>query len=159
MKPVSWDKQLGLASPLETAASQSGKIKSPSNKEAGLDVSHHALVSREGRGENFFLDILFYRMSVIAMLRQQSLRTIANSTVFIDLPFHSIPPTISPPHDRPDHFPLPDRREARRRRDGRGLQSRRHAPASLRSPQVPAGRSCPRPTDARPLSTRSSGGV
>jgi len=65
MKPVSWDKQLGLASPLETAASQSGKIKSPSNKEAGLDVSHHALVSREGRGENFFLDILFYRMSVI----------------------------------------------------------------------------------------------
>ena len=66
MKPVSWDKQLGLASPLETAASQSGKIKSPSNKEAGLDVSHHALVSREGRGENFFLDILFYRMSAIA---------------------------------------------------------------------------------------------
>jgi hypothetical protein len=66
MKPVSWDKQLGLASPLETAASQSGKIKSPSNKEAGLDVSHHALVSREGRGENFFLDILFYRMSEIA---------------------------------------------------------------------------------------------
>jgi hypothetical protein len=60
MKPVSWDKQLGLASPLETAASQSVKIKSPSNKEAGLDVSHHALVSREGRGENFFLDILFH---------------------------------------------------------------------------------------------------
>jgi len=70
MKPVSWDKQLGLASPLETAASQSGKIKSPSNKEAGLDVSHHALVSREGRGENFFLDILFYRMSEMGMLRQ-----------------------------------------------------------------------------------------
>jgi len=72
MKPVSWDKQLGLASPLETAASQSGKIKSPSNKEAGLDVSHHALVSREGRGENFFLDILFYRMSVIGIVRQPS---------------------------------------------------------------------------------------
>jgi hypothetical protein len=70
MKPVSWDKQLGLASPLETAASQSGKIKSPSNKEAGLDVSHHALVSREGRGENFFLDILFYRMSVMGILQQ-----------------------------------------------------------------------------------------
>jgi hypothetical protein len=56
MKPVSWDKQLGLASPLGcAAASQSGKIKSPSKKEAGLDVSHHALVSREGREENFFL--------------------------------------------------------------------------------------------------------
>jgi hypothetical protein len=55
MKPLSWDKQLGLASPLEIAASQSEKIKSPSNKEAGLDVSHHVLVSREGRGENFFL--------------------------------------------------------------------------------------------------------
>ena len=66
MKPVSWDKQLGFASPLKCAASQSGKIKSPSNKEAGLDVSHHALVSREGRGENFFLDILFYRMSAMA---------------------------------------------------------------------------------------------
>jgi len=70
MKPVSWDKQLGLASPLETAASQSGKIKSPSNKEAGLDVSHHALVSREGRGENFFLDILFYRISALLIERQ-----------------------------------------------------------------------------------------
>jgi hypothetical protein len=79
MKPVSWDKQLGLASPLETAASQSGKIKSPSNKEAGLDVSHHALVSREGRGENFFLDILFYRMSAMACLHQPS-------TCPVDLP-------------------------------------------------------------------------
>jgi hypothetical protein len=70
MKPVSWDKQLGLASPLKCAAIQSGKIKSPSNKEAGLDVSHHALVSREGRGENFFLDILFHKMSEMATLRE-----------------------------------------------------------------------------------------
>ena len=68
MKPVSWDKQLGLASPLNYAATQSGKIKiSPSKKEAGLDVSHQRLVSREGRGENFLLDILFHRMSVIGM--------------------------------------------------------------------------------------------
>ena len=68
MKPLSWDKQLGLASPLNYAANQSGNIniKSPSKKEAGLDVSHQRLVSREGRGENFFLDILFYRMSVMA---------------------------------------------------------------------------------------------
>ena len=58
MKPLSWDKQLELASPLNYAAIQ-GKIKSPSNKEAGLDASHHALVSREGRGENFFLTSSF----------------------------------------------------------------------------------------------------
>jgi hypothetical protein len=53
MKPVSWDKQLGLASPLEYAATQSGNIKSPSKREAGLDVSHHVLVSARG-GERIF---------------------------------------------------------------------------------------------------------
>jgi hypothetical protein len=63
MKPSSRDYPLGLASPLNYAAIQSGNIKNPSNKEAGLDVSHHTLVSREGRGENCFLDILFNRMS------------------------------------------------------------------------------------------------
>ena len=63
MKPSSRDYPLGLASPLNYAAIQSGNIKNPSNKEAGLDVSHHTLVSREGRRENFFLDILFNRMS------------------------------------------------------------------------------------------------
>jgi hypothetical protein len=67
MKPTDRDHQLRMASPLNYAANQSGNIKSPTNKEAGLDVSHHALVSREGRGENFFLDILFHRMSVIAL--------------------------------------------------------------------------------------------
>ena len=72
MKPLGQGDQLGLASPLKYAAIQSGKTKTPSNKEAGLDVSHHALVSREGRGENFFLDILFNRMSVIAWLRQST---------------------------------------------------------------------------------------
>ena len=51
MKPSSRDHQLGLASPLNYLANQSGNIKSPSKKEAGLDVSHQALVSREGRGE------------------------------------------------------------------------------------------------------------
>jgi hypothetical protein len=66
MKPLPGNHQLGLASPLNYAAIQSGNIKSPSKKEAGLDVSHHVLVSREGRGENFFLDILFNRMSVIS---------------------------------------------------------------------------------------------
>ena len=46
-----------MASPLNYAANQSGNIniKSPSKKEAGLDVSNRALVSREGRGEIFFL--------------------------------------------------------------------------------------------------------
>jgi hypothetical protein len=65
MKPVNWDRQTGLASPLERAASQSGKIKSPSNKDARLDASHTVCVSREGREENFSLDILFHRMSAI----------------------------------------------------------------------------------------------
>ena len=70
MKPSRRDYPLGLASPLNYAAIQSGNIKSPSKKETGLDVSHHALVSREGRGENFFLDIPFHRMSDMTMFQQ-----------------------------------------------------------------------------------------
>ena len=60
MEPSSWDKQLGLASPLEFAASQSGETNNPSENETGLDVSHHTHVSPEGRGKYFFLDILFH---------------------------------------------------------------------------------------------------
>ena len=77
MKPSSRD-HLGLPSPLHYAANQSGNVnsKSPSKKEAGLDVSHQALVSREGRGENFFLDILFHRMSAIRMLQQVSVASV-----------------------------------------------------------------------------------
>ena len=67
MKPSSRDQQLGLASPLNYAAIQSGKTKTPSKKEemeagAGCQAT---LAFREGRGENFLLDILFHRMSVI----------------------------------------------------------------------------------------------
>jgi hypothetical protein len=36
----------------------------------GLDVSHHIHVSPEGRGKYFFLDILFHRMSEMAIYRQ-----------------------------------------------------------------------------------------
>jgi hypothetical protein len=57
MKPSSWDKQLGLASPRESAASQSDKTNNPSKNEVrngvGLDVSHHARISQRG-GENIF---------------------------------------------------------------------------------------------------------
>jgi len=60
MKPIGRDHQLGMASPLNYAADKSGKIKSPSKKEAGLDVSHQPWFP--ARGENFFLDILFHRM-------------------------------------------------------------------------------------------------
>ena len=71
MKPSSWDKQLGLASPRESAVSQSDQTNTPSKNEVrnevGLDVSHHAPHLSEGRGEPFFLDILFHRMSVIAI--------------------------------------------------------------------------------------------
>ena len=67
MKPLSWDKQLGLVSPLKSAAIQSGQTNHPSKNEVGLDVSHHIHLSPEGRGKYFFLDILFHRMSVIAL--------------------------------------------------------------------------------------------
>jgi hypothetical protein len=67
MKPSSWDKQLGLALPRGSAASQSDQTNNPSKNEVrnevGLDVSHHTHVSPEGRGKYFFLDILFHRMS------------------------------------------------------------------------------------------------
>ncbi|MFZ2083311.1 MAG: hypothetical protein WAU92_02370, partial [Candidatus Sulfotelmatobacter sp.] len=57
MKPSSWDKQLGLASPRESAASQSDQTNNPSKNEVrnevGLDVSHHARISQRG-GEKFF---------------------------------------------------------------------------------------------------------
>jgi hypothetical protein len=53
MKPSSWDKQLGLASPLEHAASQSNQTNNPSKDEAGLDVSHHTRAFPRG-GEKFF---------------------------------------------------------------------------------------------------------
>ena len=66
MKPWSWDKQLGLASPLESAAGQSDETNHPSKNEVGLDVSHHTHVSPEGRGKYFFLDILSHRMSDMA---------------------------------------------------------------------------------------------
>jgi len=63
MKPSSGDKQLGMLSPLKSAAMQSGQTKNPSTNEVGLDVSHQACTSPEGRGKYFFLDILFHRMS------------------------------------------------------------------------------------------------
>jgi len=59
MKPWSWDKQLGLASPLKCAAIQSGKTKNPSmdkveaEDEVGLDASHHTRIFQRG-GENLF---------------------------------------------------------------------------------------------------------
>jgi hypothetical protein len=67
MKPSSWDKQLGLVSPLKSAAIQSGQTNHPSKNEVGLDVSHHIHVSPEGRGKYFVLDILSHRMSVIGI--------------------------------------------------------------------------------------------
>ena len=51
------------------------------------------------------------------------------------------------PH-RPDHLPLPHRREAGRRRDGRGLQGRGHPAAPVRRSQV-----------SRPTMSPGSGGA
>jgi hypothetical protein len=59
MKPWSWDKQLGLASPLKCTAIQSGQTNNPSmdkdeaEDEVGLDASHHTRISQRG-GENLF---------------------------------------------------------------------------------------------------------
>jgi hypothetical protein len=72
MKPSSGDKQLGMLSPLKSAAMQSGQTNHPSQNEVGLDVSHHIHLSLEGRGKYFFLDILFHRMSAIGISRQLS---------------------------------------------------------------------------------------
>ena len=63
MKPSSRDRQLGLASPLNYAAIQSGKTKTPLRRRRsgqGLDAS-----LPRGEGEEFLLDILSHRMSVI----------------------------------------------------------------------------------------------
>src|ERR1017187_2310998 len=82
MKPSSWDKQLGLVSPRERAASQSDQTNTPSkNKvrnEVGLDVSHHARISQRGGEMPFFLDILFHRTSEIGIFRQLSGDTAQN---------------------------------------------------------------------------------
>ncbi len=62
MKALSWDKQLGLALPLERAAGQSNQTNNPSKNEVGLDVSHHTRIFPRG-GEKFFLTSSLIRMS------------------------------------------------------------------------------------------------
>jgi len=63
MKPSSWDQQLGLALPRESAASQSDQTNTPSKNEVrnevGLDVSHHARISQRGGEKLFFLTSFF----------------------------------------------------------------------------------------------------
>jgi hypothetical protein len=65
MKPFPANQQLGLASPLQYAAIQSGKNQKPLHEGDGAGCKATSR-SPEGRGEKFFLDILFYRMSEIA---------------------------------------------------------------------------------------------
>jgi hypothetical protein len=73
MKPLSWDKQLGLALPLESAAGQSNQTNNPSmdkdeaGDEVGLDASHHTRIFPRG-GEN-----LFFLTSSLQELGQQLL--------------------------------------------------------------------------------------
>src|SRR5438876_5515723 len=59
MKPSSWDKQLGLALPLERAAGQSRQTNNPSKNEMRLDVSHHTSVFPRGGEKLFFLTSSF----------------------------------------------------------------------------------------------------
>jgi hypothetical protein len=59
MKPLNWDnKQLGLASPLQSAASQSGQPITLARMR-GLDVSHHTRISPRGGEKSFFLTSSF----------------------------------------------------------------------------------------------------
>ncbi len=92
MKPSSRDPQLGLASPLNYAANKSGKIKSPSKKEAGAGCKSPALASREGTGETFFLDILFHRISEIAIFRQFTRGT--HTEALIQIPYLTVNVTL-----------------------------------------------------------------
>jgi hypothetical protein len=84
MKPLPWDKQLGLASPMEYAAIQSGKTKSPSNKEVGLDVSHHARIFSRGGEKLFFLTSSFIGRVILRVTPIMHLSP-ANSSAVIDL--------------------------------------------------------------------------
>jgi len=59
MKPISEQYHLGLPSPLNYAAMQSGETINPSGKETGLDVSHQQQVSPRGEEEVFFLTSSF----------------------------------------------------------------------------------------------------
>jgi hypothetical protein len=70
MKRSSRDKPLGSALPLESATSRSGQPNHPCENERAGCQSRHPHLS-EGRGAVFFLDILFHRMSVIGIFRQQ----------------------------------------------------------------------------------------
>src|ERR1017187_6144715 len=73
MKLSSWDKQLVLALPRECAASQSDQTINPSKNEVrnggGAGCKSPLPHLTEGRGDAFLLDILFHRMSVIAIFR------------------------------------------------------------------------------------------
>ena len=64
MKLSSGDKQLGLTSPRESAASQSDPTNNPSKNnevrnEVGLDVSHHTRISQRGGEKLFYLTSSF----------------------------------------------------------------------------------------------------
>jgi hypothetical protein len=62
MKPLPGNQQLGLASPQQYAAIQSGENqKNPPRR--GRGWMQASSKSPEGKGKDLFLDILFYRMS------------------------------------------------------------------------------------------------
>jgi hypothetical protein len=65
MKPLSEQYHLGLPSPLNYAAMQSGQTTNPSGKETGLDASHQQQVSPRGEEEIFPLTSFFIGSSFI----------------------------------------------------------------------------------------------
>src|SRR5271167_712348 len=72
MKRSSRDKQLGLASPLESATSRSGQTLTLARMR-GLDASHHTRISPRGGEKSFFLTSSFIRMSEMAIYRRHQL--------------------------------------------------------------------------------------
>jgi hypothetical protein len=59
----------GVGIAAEMRGDRKGKIKSSSNKEAGAECQSLPAFPR-GEGEELFLDILFHRMSEMAIFRQ-----------------------------------------------------------------------------------------
>ena len=63
------------------ASSATASCNNPSKNEVGLDVSHHTRVFPRGGEKLFFLDILFHRMSDMAILQQLTPDLTANHLI------------------------------------------------------------------------------
>src|SRR5260370_1569935 len=72
MKPSSWDKQLGLASPLERAARQSNQTDNPSKNVVGAGCQSPHPRPPEGRGAGYLFTSSFIRPNTKSPMRSAS---------------------------------------------------------------------------------------